>query len=157
MFVIRGREGQIVTSTAMDETFGEEIQHETRDEAEAALRELEISLPKGLFSVVELNKVGRPSLGITKKISVTLSEENWEWLDEKAAGNRSKFVRQTILNSLGNESEWDNYACLGYAIKGAEKLGYSQDEIQKLVNAIYSGFDMTSVPEANKVYRESEY
>lgn len=101
--------------------------------------------------------VGRPSLGVTKKVSLTLSEDDWEWLDKKADGNRSNFIRQAVTNALGNEAEWDNYACLGYAIKGAEKLGYSHDEIKKLVRAIYSQFDMTTVPEANEIYRESDY
>lgn len=34
--------------------------------------------------------VGRPSLGVTKKISVTLPEKIWEWLDQEAEGNRSR-------------------------------------------------------------------
>jgi hypothetical protein len=101
--------------------------------------------------------VGRPSLGVTKKVSLTLSEEDWEWFDEKANGNRSNFIRKIVTDALGNESEWDNYACLGYAIKGAEKLGYSHDEIKKLVRAIYTQFDMTGIPEANEIYRKSEY
>lgn len=32
--------------------------------------------------------------------------------------------------------EWSNNACLGYAIMGAKKLGYSEEEIKKLVRAI---------------------
>src|SRR5690625_7755307 len=59
-------------------------------------------------------KVGRPAIGITRKVSLTLSEDNWEWLDEKAEGNRSKFLREIVWNALGNESEWSNYAALGY-------------------------------------------
>jgi len=47
-------------------------------------------------------------LGITKKVSLTLSQENWEWLDEKAQGNRSKFLREIVWNALGNENEWSN-------------------------------------------------
>lgn len=53
----------------------------------------------------ELGKVGRPAIGITKKVSLTLPEEAWEWLDEKAEGNRSKFLREIILNALESESE----------------------------------------------------
>lgn len=101
--------------------------------------------------------VGRPSLGVTKKVSVTLDENEWEWLDEKAKGNRSAFIREVISNSLGNESEWSNYACLGYAIKGLENLQYSPDEIKKIIRAIESTFDMTAVPEAEKVYTKSPY
>jgi len=105
----------------------------------------------------ELGKVGRPAIGITKKVSLTLSEETWEWLDEKAEGNRSKFLREIVLNALGNESEWSNYACLGYAIAGAKKIGMSDDKINDLVKAIYGEFDMKSVPEAEDIYRESDY
>jgi formyltetrahydrofolate synthetase len=32
-----------------------------------------------------------------------LSENDWEWLDEKAEGNRSQFLRETITNYLGAE------------------------------------------------------
>lgn len=105
----------------------------------------------------ELGKVGRPAIGVTKKVSLTLSEETWEWLDEKAKGNRSKFLREIVWNALGNESEWSNYACLGYAIAGAKKIGMSDDKINDLVKAIYGEFDMKSVPEAEDIYRESDY
>src|SRR5699024_1587269 len=91
-------------------------------------------------------KVGRPAIGITKKVSLTLSEDNWEWLDEKAEGNRSGFLREIVWNALGNESEWSNYACLGYAIAGAKKLGYDDEKINELVRAIYGEFDFKSVP-----------
>lgn len=101
--------------------------------------------------------VGRPSLGITKKVSLTLPEEDWERLDEKANGNRSKFLREVVSQGLGNESEWDNYACLGYAILGAKKMGLSEEETSKLIRSIYSEFDWKSVPDANRIYRESKY
>lgn len=105
----------------------------------------------------ELGKVGRPSLGITKKVSLTLSEDHWKWLDEKAEGNRSKFLRKIVQNALGNESEWSNYACLGYAISGAKKLGYDDEKIHELVRAIYGEFDLKTVPKAEDIYRESDY
>lgn len=105
----------------------------------------------------ELGKVGRPAIGVTKKVSLTLSQENWDWLDEKAKGNRSRFLRKVVTNALGNESEWSNYACLGYAILGAKKLGYDDKKIYELVGSILSEFDRKSVPEAEDVYRESDY
>lgn len=101
--------------------------------------------------------VGRPAIGITKKVSLTLSEDNWEWLDEKAAGNRSGFLREIVWNALGNESEWSNQACLGYAIAGAKKLGYDDEKIDELIGAIYAEFDKKSVPEAEEIYRESDF
>ena len=51
MFVIRGRDGQIVTTTELDENEKEE-KHETYDQAHRVLTEIEKSLPKGLFQIV---------------------------------------------------------------------------------------------------------
>lgn len=60
MFVVRGKNGEIITSTAWNPTTNEtneqEIQHKTYEQAEKALKELEKSLPKGLFQVVPLPK-----------------------------------------------------------------------------------------------------
>lgn len=36
-------------------------------------------------------KPGRPTLGVTKKVSVTLPEEVWEYIEEQ--GNKSAFFR----------------------------------------------------------------
>lgn len=91
-----------------------------------------------------------------KKVSITLSERNWEWLDEKAERNRSRFLRETIWNALGNESEWSNYGALGYTILGARKLGYKDEETYELVQAIYAELDLKSVREAEDVYRQSD-
>ena len=40
--------------------------------------------------------VGRPTLGVTNKVSLTFSEESWKWFDEKAQGNRSQFLRELV-------------------------------------------------------------
>lgn len=103
------------------------------------------------------NPVGRPAIGITKKVSVTLEESEWEWLDEKAEGNRSAFIREVIWRALGNEAEWSNHACLGYMIKGLENLDYDEEEIKKIVRAVAGTFDMTSIPKAEKIYINSPY
>lgn len=44
---------------------------------------------------------GRPSLGTTKKVSITLPDESWEQI-EKARGERSMsaFLRDIILNGI---------------------------------------------------------
>jgi len=105
----------------------------------------------------ELGKVGRPSLGITKKVSLTLPEDEWKWFDKQAEGNRSQFLRQLVWESQSNESEWNNNACLGYVIIGAEKLGYSKDQIKKLVGTINSSFDWKSIDEAKETYNNSAY
>lgn len=102
-------------------------------------------------------QIGRPSLGITKKVSVTLSEEDWEWFDKQAEGNRSQFLRYLIGKERSPESRWSNNACLGYAIYGARKLGYTDEQIKKLVRAIYSEFDFKTVNEAKETYNNSPY
>lgn len=103
------------------------------------------------------NPVGRPIVGVTKKVSLTLPEEEWEWFDEKAAGNRSQFLRHLVWEAQSPENEWNNYACLGYAIAGAKKLGYGDEKIHELVRAIYGEFDWKTVPAAEKIYKESDY
>lgn len=103
------------------------------------------------------NPVGRPSVGVTKKVSLTLSEEDWKWIDEQAEGNRSKLLRYLIGQEQSSESRWSNNACLGYAILGAEKLGYKDEQIKELMRAVYGEFDWKSVDEAKDVYNKSSY
>jgi hypothetical protein len=105
----------------------------------------------------QLGKVGRPSMGVTKKVSLTLSESDWEWFDEKAKGNRSQFMRYLIGEEQSPEGRWSNQACLGYAIAGAKKLGYDDEKIHELIRAIYGEFDMKSVLDAENIYRESDF
>lgn len=102
-------------------------------------------------------EAGRPSLGITKKVSLTLSKEDWTWVDEKAKGNRSKLLRYLIGREQSSESRWSNHACLGYAILGAQKLGFDEEQIEQLVRAIYSEFDWKTVEEARSMYEQSSY
>lgn len=101
--------------------------------------------------------VGRPSLGVTKKVSLTMTEAEWLEFDEKAKGNRSGFLRKIVWNGLGDESEWDNYACLGYAILGAKKMGMNDEQIRQLVKTIRGEFDLKSVKQANDIYVKSDY
>lgn len=191
MFVVRGLDGKIVTSTELGKEEKEE-QHDTYEQAQQVLQGIEKSLPKGMFRIVALdcercggdndlaiihvndepkaycqscrfemftpkNPVGRPTVGITKKISLTLPELEWEWFDEQAKGNRSQFVRHLVWERQSPENEWNNYACLGYAIAGAQKLGYDDEKIRELVRAIYGEFDWKTVPAAEKIYKESDY
>lgn len=44
----------------------------------------------------EKKMTGRPPIGITRKVSLTLSEEEWNWFDEQANGNRSQYLRKLI-------------------------------------------------------------
>ncbi|MBM7581138.1 hypothetical protein [Jeotgalibacillus terrae] len=51
------------------------------------------------YDLVYPNKIGRPSLGVTKKVSLTLSEEIWSFVDrnvKEQSGSRSKYLRGLI-------------------------------------------------------------
>ncbi|MCT1577309.1 hypothetical protein M3E13_13510 [Oceanobacillus kimchii] len=48
--------------------------------------------------------------------------------------------------------EWSNDACLGYVISGARQLGYSDNDIRKLIGTIYGEFDFKTVSEAKEVF-----
>jgi hypothetical protein len=100
---------------------------------------------------------GRPSLGTTKKVSLTLPDETWEWIDEQAGENRSALIRYLIGRERSPEREWSNNTCLGYAIFGAQKLGYDEEQTKELIRAIYSQFDMKTVEEARTAYSNSPY
>lgn len=103
MFVIRSKSGMVFTSTEWGENNGKEIEYATQAEAEKEIEIYQQSFRDQEFFVHELNAVGRPPIGITKKVSLTLSEENWELFDEKADGNRSKFLRGIVGENLAYE------------------------------------------------------
>lgn len=63
------------------------------------------SLERYTDQLNNLNQVGRPPIGITKKVSMTLSEDEWELFDEQANGNRSKFLREIVGKILEGKSE----------------------------------------------------
>lgn len=104
-----------------------------------------------------VKQIGRPSLGVTKKVSLTLPESVWEHLDREANGNRSEYLRKLINRDMWSQGDWSNNACLGYAILGAKRLGYSDEQTKELVRAIYSEFDLKTVEEARTVYERSPY
>lgn len=104
------------------------------------------------------NKImGRPALGVTKKVSVTLPESAWEYVEREAGGNRSEYLRKLIERDMWNRQEWSNNAALGYAIFGAIDLGYSEEQTKELVRAIYRAFDFKTVDEAKEKYNNSPY
>lgn len=106
---------------------------------------------------IVVKQIGRPSLGVTKKVSLTLPEAVWEHFDDAANGNRSEYLRKLIDRDMWSEGSWSNNACLGYAILGAKRLGYSEEQTKQLVRAIYGEFDMTAVEEARTTYERSPY
>lgn len=107
--------------------------------------------------IVTARQIGRPSLGVTKKVSLTLPAETWEYLDNEAEGNRSEFLRKLIERNQWNRQEWSNNAALGYAIFGAAELGYTEEQTQKLIRAIYKSFDFKTLDEAKENYNNSPY
>lgn len=107
--------------------------------------------------VVTVKPIGRPSLGVTKKVSLTLPESVWEYLDSEAKGNRSEYLRKLIDRDTWSQGDWSNNACLGYAIFGAQALGFSEEQTKNLVRAIYREFDFKTIDEARKVYEQSPY
>ncbi|WP_242486873.1 hypothetical protein [Peribacillus sp. TH16] len=51
------------------------------------------------------NKMGRPSLGVTKKVSITLPDEVWE-LIENRFDNKSKFFRSLVDKEIFQAENW---------------------------------------------------
>ena len=47
-------------------------------------------------------KVGRPKVGITKKTSLTLTEDDWNWIDKQEM-SKSELVRLLIQDRRRNE------------------------------------------------------
>lgn len=52
---------------------------------------------------------------------------------------------------------WNNNACLGYAMLGAKRLGYTNKQVKDLLRAINSEFDFKTVGEAAQAYCNSSY
>jgi hypothetical protein len=95
---------------------------------------------------------GRPSLGVTKKVSLTLPEDYWEWIDEKASGNRSELLRYLISRQRNDNGEWSNAAAVGYMISAMRKLGYEDEAILIIESAMHHEFDTITVEEAQDIY-----
>lgn len=53
-FVIRGKSGSAFTSTEQ-ETYGQEVEHHTREEAEHVLVQIEKAIPFEEFEIVDLS------------------------------------------------------------------------------------------------------
>lgn len=62
-----------------------------------------------------------------------------------------------IANVIGPAEEWSNASCLGYAIKGARRLKFTEVQITELVGAIRGEFDWVTLGEAEQTYNKSPY
>ncbi|MBE0341804.1 hypothetical protein E4V51_12170 [Paenibacillus sp. 28ISP30-2] len=94
---------------------------------------------------------------LEKVLPKDLTAEQIKILDQ--AENFFKQAYQAGFNEarLFGGEEWNNNACLGYAILGAKKLNYTEDDTKKLTRSIYNEFDFKSVEEARRVYNNSSY
>ena len=52
---------------------------------------------------------------------------------------------------------WNNNACRGYVIYAMEDCGFSSKDIQRVVRALHSVFDITSVEEARQHFENGPY
>ena len=157
MFVVRSKSGMVFTNTEWSENNGKEIEYETQDQAEKEIEIYQQSFPEQEFYIQELNAVGRPPIGLTRKVSLTLPERIWGWFDEQAEGNRSKYLREIVLKSLVNQSEWSNDAAFGYMILAAEELKMDEEKISELRKEMYYQMDLKMVDEAKDAYNNSPY
>lgn len=96
IYVVRSKSGLVFTHQ------GQEIEYETKKMAQDACESYQKGLPHQEFFVYE-KKVGRPSLGVTKKVSLTLTDDEWLLFDKKAKGNRSNYVRNLVKRDLETE------------------------------------------------------
>ncbi len=101
--------------------------------------------------------MGRPSLGITKKVSLTLPEKMWEHVDHKANGNRSDYLRSLVDRDMSEENKWTNQSCLGYTIAAATQLGFSPEQIELLIGAMYDQLDTLTVTEAREIHNKFQH
>lgn len=57
---------------------------------------------KSLFN--RKNPVGRPGIGVTKKVSLTLEESDWNEFEELAGDNKSKYLRQVVIKEIDKKN-----------------------------------------------------
>lgn len=119
-FVIHGKNGLHYKPTALGQE-GKENEYDTFEEAQRALDQLKQTMPFLQFEIVSIvphggkrEGAGRPSLGTTKKVSLTLPDEVWENIEQtirKTGSNQSKLLRTLIEayfkpNQFGKEIEF---------------------------------------------------
>lgn len=111
----------------------------------------------GFLHSDKLQKLERSSHGVTKTVKLTLPESAWEYIDKKAAGNRSEFIRKLLDHDIESQGEWSDKACLGYAILTANELGYSEEQTEQLLLQFYRTLNLKTINEAKAAYESSRY
>jgi len=66
-------------------------------------------------------------------------------------------VQQLLEESGEPNQRWSNQSAFGYAILAAVRIGMPEDEIQRLVRAMHTAFDMNSLEIAAEHYKRSPY
>lgn len=105
----------------------------------------------------EKKDADRSKIDITENISLKLERGYWALFEQKADGNKPAYLHNIVMESLNNRSKWNDDACLGYAIKGLERLEYPPNEIKKIILSIFTTFDTLAITEAEKKYVNSPY
>jgi hypothetical protein len=84
----------------------------------------------------QLSNVGRPSMGTTKKVSITLPDKTWEKIDEEEK-TRSAFFRKSTEDYFANDKNQDEIV-----VEIAEMvMGYWQVLINNLPIANYKDLE----------------
>ncbi|MGM1023461.1 MAG: hypothetical protein ACQEXV_23745 [Bacillota bacterium] len=94
---------------------------------------------------------------LEKSLPATLTPEQITLLDQAEKLFGQAYQAGYKAAQLFGGDEWNNNACLGYAILGAKKLNYTEDDTKKLVRSIYTEFDFKSIEESRTVYNNSPY
>lgn len=76
--------------------------------------------------------------------------------DMRSLDKTMKSPSGKVYSELMAESQdiWSNAAAKGYAIRAAQDIGLTEQQIKELLNALRYAFDVMTVEEAEQVYTE---
>lgn len=105
--------------------------------------------------------IGRPPLGVTKKVSITVPQDDWDWVDgcvkTGLASNQSELFRKLIRGEDCFSRRGDgmnNASALGYMISSMKRLGYDEEKIREMESVMYHRMDEMTEDQAEKVYKQ---
>ncbi|WP_285079154.1 hypothetical protein [Paenibacillus sp. UMB7766-LJ446] len=58
---------------------------------------------------------------------------------------------------MSEENKWTNQSCLGYTIAAATQLGFSPEQIELLIGAMYDQLDTLTVTEAREIHNKFQH
>ena len=108
------------------------------------------------LAIGELNlepRMGRPPIGESQKVSITMPPSSWKHVDREADGNRSEYFRKLVERDMWPAPRWSNEACLGYVLSATRHMGYPSDQIEELMDALQHEFDIKTVTEAERLFK----